>query len=51
MKLFQVVKWYNKKVEDSAAAVAELADAHDLGSCARKGVGVQLPPAALKHLV
>ena len=28
------------------AGVAELADALDLGSCARKGVGVRLPPSA-----
>jgi hypothetical protein len=28
------------------AEVAELADAHDSGSCARKGVGVQIPPSA-----
>ena len=27
--------------------VAELADALDLGSCARKGVGVRLPPLGL----
>src|SRR5262249_32561229 len=26
--------------------VAELADAHDSGSCARKGVGVRVPPSA-----
>ena len=30
------------------AAVAELADAHDSGSCARKGVVVRLHSAALK---
>src|SRR5438477_9514343 len=30
----------------SPAEVAELADAHDSGSCARKGVGVQIPPSA-----
>src|SRR5262245_66183590 len=29
-----------------AAEVAELADAHDSGSCARKGVGVRVPPSA-----
>ena len=29
------------------AGVAELADALDLGSCARKGVGVRLPPSAI----
>src|SRR5687767_7626539 len=28
------------------AEVAELADAHDSGSCARKGVGVRVPPSA-----
>ena len=28
------------------ARVAELADAQDSGSCARKGVGVQVPPRA-----
>src|SRR5262245_53050621 len=28
------------------AEVAELADAHDSGSCARKGVGVQIPASA-----
>lgn len=28
------------------AKVAELADAQDSGSCARKGVGVQVPPFA-----
>ena len=28
------------------AAVAELADAQDSGSCARTGVGVQVPSAA-----
>jgi CRP/FNR family transcriptional regulator, cyclic AMP receptor protein len=30
------------------ARVAELADAQDSGSCARKGVGVQVPPRALR---
>ena len=30
----------------SAARVAKLADALDLGSCALNGVGVQLPPLA-----
>src|SRR5262245_29463889 len=30
----------------SRAEVAELADAHDSGSCARKGVGVRVPPSA-----
>ncbi len=29
-----------------AAAVAELVDAHVSEACARKGVGVRLPPAA-----
>ena len=28
------------------AGMAELADAHGSGPCARKGVGVQLPPCA-----
>jgi hypothetical protein len=32
------------------AGVAELADALDLGSCARKGVGVRLPPSAVDVL-
>ena len=32
------------------AGVAELADALDLGSCARKGVGVRLPPSAIDVL-
>ena len=31
----------------SAARVAKLADALDLGSCALNGVGVQLPPLAI----
>ena len=31
---------------DPVARVAEQADAHGSGPCARKGVGVQLPPRA-----
>ena len=33
------------------AEVAELADAHDSGSCARKGVGVRVPPSAPSDLM
>src|SRR5262245_43252023 len=32
------------------AEVAELADAHDSGSCARKGVGVRVPPSAPRKI-
>ena len=35
------------RVTSPLARVAELADAQDSGSCARKGVGVQVPPRAL----
>ena len=35
--------WYARRAH---ARVAELADAQDSGSCARKGVGVQVPPRA-----
>lgn|GEM_PF-3111778 len=31
---------------ESLARVAELADAHGSGPCAREGVGVQVPPRA-----
>src|SRR5215475_4517381 len=34
----------------SRAEVAELADAHDSGSCARKGVGVRVPPSAPRKI-
>lgn len=34
------------RVSSPLARVAELADAQDSGSCARKGVGVQVPPRA-----
>src|SRR2546422_5893626 len=38
-------------MNDAARAeVAELADAHDSGSCARKGVGVRVPPSAPKKI-
>ena len=40
---------YRSKPGDSRlrrADVAELADAHGLGPCARKGVGVQVPSSA-----
>ncbi len=35
---------------DPVARVAEQADAHGSGPCARKGVGVQLPPRARRYL-
>lgn len=37
----------SSRVRSPLARVAELADAQDSGSCARKGVGVQVPPRAL----
>lgn len=39
----------NFGIDTTPAGVAELVDAQDLGSCARKSVGVQVPPSALER--
>ncbi len=46
----EVVRRAAGTITRSHARVAELADAEDSGSCARKGVGVQVPPRAPKRL-